>query len=190
MLYGKKGFERIIWAFKNVLNHTVTWLFHDLEGANDGTGPIGAFKPIVRETAPAIEILDKISVPELPKPFDSDDELEAAELLEWLSLVFSSSPRAKDDDAVDAFLSRYKIPEFSSDVLGMPPSKQQDLTKFHWYGFLPPAFIMKVLLATLRAANDAEEEEHWCALSAVAFGGEAYTVMRTKDRFMTWDYVD
>ena len=29
MLHGKKGFERIVWAFKNVLNHPVTWLFHD-----------------------------------------------------------------------------------------------------------------------------------------------------------------
>lgn len=31
MLHGKKGFERIVWAFKNVLNHSVTWLFHDFE---------------------------------------------------------------------------------------------------------------------------------------------------------------
>ena len=30
MLHGKKGFERLVWAFKNVLNHSVTWLFHDL----------------------------------------------------------------------------------------------------------------------------------------------------------------
>ena len=29
MLHGKKGFERIVWAFRNVLNHSVTWLFHD-----------------------------------------------------------------------------------------------------------------------------------------------------------------
>ena len=31
MLHGKKGFERIVWAFKNVLNHSVTWLFYDFE---------------------------------------------------------------------------------------------------------------------------------------------------------------
>lgn len=30
MLHGKKGFERIVWAFKNVLNHAVTWLFFDV----------------------------------------------------------------------------------------------------------------------------------------------------------------
>lgn len=41
MLHGKKGFERIVWAFKNVLNSTVTWLFHDCETmgilSDDGT---------------------------------------------------------------------------------------------------------------------------------------------------------
>ncbi len=30
MLHGKKGFEKIVWAFKNVLNQPVTWLFHDV----------------------------------------------------------------------------------------------------------------------------------------------------------------
>jgi len=41
MLHGKKGFERIVWAFQNVLNSTVTWLFHDLDAggnpSDDGT---------------------------------------------------------------------------------------------------------------------------------------------------------
>ena len=29
MVHGKKGFERIVWAFKKVLDASVTWLFHD-----------------------------------------------------------------------------------------------------------------------------------------------------------------
>lgn len=36
MLHGKKGFERIVWAFKNVLNRSVTWLFHDFEEPSNG----------------------------------------------------------------------------------------------------------------------------------------------------------
>ena len=28
---GKNGFERIVWAAKNVLNHSLVWLFHDPE---------------------------------------------------------------------------------------------------------------------------------------------------------------
>ena len=35
MLHGKKGFERIVWAFKNVLNHSVTWLFHDFNSTTN-----------------------------------------------------------------------------------------------------------------------------------------------------------
>jgi ribonuclease P/MRP protein subunit RPP40 len=31
MLHGKKGFERIVWAFKNVLNKPMTWLFYDFD---------------------------------------------------------------------------------------------------------------------------------------------------------------
>lgn len=35
MLHGKKGFERIVWAFANVLTQSMAWLFHDLE-SNSG----------------------------------------------------------------------------------------------------------------------------------------------------------
>ena len=31
MLHGKKGFDRIVWSFKNVLNQAMSWLFYDLE---------------------------------------------------------------------------------------------------------------------------------------------------------------
>ena len=31
MLHGKNGFDRIVYAFKNVLNTPVTWLFCDLK---------------------------------------------------------------------------------------------------------------------------------------------------------------
>lgn len=30
MLHGKKGFDRIVWSFKNVLNQSMSWLFYDL----------------------------------------------------------------------------------------------------------------------------------------------------------------
>ena len=35
MLHGKKGFERIVWAFKNVLTQSVTWLFHDFNSSTE-----------------------------------------------------------------------------------------------------------------------------------------------------------
>jgi hypothetical protein len=33
MLHGKKGFDRIVYAFKNALTDSVTWLFCDLAAA-------------------------------------------------------------------------------------------------------------------------------------------------------------
>ena len=30
MLHGKKGFDRVVHAFKNTLTAPITWLFHDL----------------------------------------------------------------------------------------------------------------------------------------------------------------
>ena len=40
MLHGKKGFDRIVYAFKNVLTKPVTWLFHNLrEGMLTSTSP-------------------------------------------------------------------------------------------------------------------------------------------------------
>jgi ribonuclease P/MRP protein subunit RPP40 len=33
MLHGKKGFDRIVYAFKNILTTPVTWLFHDLRAS-------------------------------------------------------------------------------------------------------------------------------------------------------------
>lgn len=36
MLHGKKGFERIVWAFENVLNESVAWLFCDQAPQQNG----------------------------------------------------------------------------------------------------------------------------------------------------------
>lgn len=49
MLHGKKGFERLMWACKNVLVQSVTWLFYDCQakpqskepGVADAPAPIG-----------------------------------------------------------------------------------------------------------------------------------------------------
>lgn len=36
MLHGKKGFERVVWAAKNVLKRSLTWLFYDPRSAENG----------------------------------------------------------------------------------------------------------------------------------------------------------
>ena len=43
MLHGKKGFDRIVYAFKNVLTTPVTWLFNDLGTAGEGLETFSCF---------------------------------------------------------------------------------------------------------------------------------------------------
>jgi ribonuclease P/MRP protein subunit RPP40 len=40
MQHGKKGFERIKWAFKNVVNESMAWLFVDLEHEDITSGTV------------------------------------------------------------------------------------------------------------------------------------------------------
>jgi hypothetical protein len=49
MLHGKRGFERVVWAAKNVLNRSLTWLFYDLSATDDGNLGIAFNK--LRDTA-------------------------------------------------------------------------------------------------------------------------------------------
>jgi ribonucleases P/MRP protein subunit RPP40 len=41
MVHGKKGFERLMWAAKNVLNRSLSWLFYDPQDT-DGDGDGGS----------------------------------------------------------------------------------------------------------------------------------------------------
>lgn len=95
MLHGKKGFERIVWAFKNVLNKAVTWLFHDFDEKvdmnNDGKlvslhrclkrkerraesyssviessgHPISQHHPVMRSSSPTITTTREVIVPKI-----------------------------------------------------------------------------------------------------------------------------
>ena len=40
MLHGKKGFEKLVWAAKNVLKQSLAWLFYDLLATNNQSGSI------------------------------------------------------------------------------------------------------------------------------------------------------
>nr|POE71357.1 hypothetical protein CFP56_62452 [Quercus suber] len=184
MLHGKKGFERIVWAFRNVLAHTVTWLFHDLDGPNDGTGPLAAHAPVLCAVAPRSEILEHVLVPTVPR--EPVEEHDAVELLEWLTLALSGAPGVRVSGAPDAHLARYKVPHFDDD--SNASLETQDLVKFSYRGFLPGPFIAKILLAALRRSST--EQSSWFAMSAASFDGDAYAILRAQDRIFVWEYMD
>ncbi|KAK4547394.1 hypothetical protein LTR36_001050 [Oleoguttula mirabilis] len=182
---GHKGFERIVWAFKNVLNHSVTWLFCDLQSPIDGTGPIAAHHPIMRNVEPEVEQIQDAIIPRFPETLESNGHTDATDLLEWLSLVTTLSPRIQSHDPIDKYLSRYSVPDLSdTPALGTTPATQT-LARFRWHGFIPGTFVSTILLAALKAsAND------WFAVSATSFSGEGYTILKTDDRTLIWEYMD
>ena len=185
MVRGKKGFERTIWAFKNVLNQSVVWLLYDLKGSNDGSGPVAAHQPRMRTAEVLVERLDGVTIPSFPETVKENDYEQATELLEWLSLVTARSQRIHLDDKIDPYLSRYRVPLPDDDESQMGRDSPQDLTKFRWHGFLPSSFIQKILMATLKAAG-----ESWFAFTATAFDGRTYTFLQDKHHTMTWEYQD
>ena len=188
MVRGHKGFERVIGAFKNVLNHSVTWLFSNLQPRAADIGPIAPHHPELRSIEPDVEQLDNITVPQFPVSVDSnpDGHVTATELLEWLSLVTHSSPRVRNDDNIDDYLCRYSVPTEWSDAREDPTmQKVHSLVRLRWHGYIPPTFIGKVMLAALKASAD-----DWFAISATSFSGEAYTILKHNNGTLIWEYLD
>jgi ribonuclease P/MRP protein subunit RPP40 len=135
---------------------------------------------------PSIEALGSVSVPHFPETVEQDDTETAVEILEWLSLVASSSPRIQQDDQIDSYLSQYRVPSGQDILLDETEDRQaQDLVKFHWHGLIPPRFLSRVLSTTLKACGSS-----WFAFSASAFDETAYAFLQNKHHTMTWEYSD
>ena len=135
MLHGKHGFDRIVWAFKNVLNHCITWLFYDLqsepETETQKQAPLDMHHPFNYQISPTVEKLDGVKVPALRNSLIGNDDSEyALELHEWLGLIKLSSPRVRICDKIDPYLCRYQAPEAES-------AETYDLVYVKWKGFIP-----------------------------------------------------
>lgn len=179
MVRGKHGFERIIWAFKNVLNERKAWLFYDLKGCNDGTGPIAVHQPIMKTAEPQGVALGEVVVPPFPDTVDSGDQQTPTELLEWLTMTMSQSTRIQKGDGIDTYLSRYRIPHAHD---GDEPTSQE-LTKVQWRGFIPTDFVQTVVIAALKATR-----KDWFALCSRSFGGGTHTFLQHEQYTFTWEF--
>jgi ribonuclease P/MRP protein subunit RPP40 len=186
MLPGKKAFDRLQWAFKNVLDHSLAWLFYDLRSPLTINGEV---QGALAAHASTIKVLESSPTP-LPQTLcpsfqlsedtsEEDVRDEATELLEWLSLAMSRSPRVQKDDGVDPFLCRYRPAENTAPV---------DLVHYQWRGFAPSAFVLKVLLAAVKASTTSVEG--WFALSGASFEGKGYMILKHGSEIKTWNYAD
>lgn len=189
MLHGKKGFERIVWAFKNVLNHSLTWLFVDTnapeEAVSADDAPIKKHHPFGHLVKPEVTRMTDVSVPVMPSP-GGEIELEyAEELFEWLGLVALDSLRIRASDEVDPFLCRYQIPQPTSED-GMPvddSSQPSSIVKLRWHGFASAKAVLDVFLTADNAVM-----KHWMAMSVSGFDGKASTVLGMGGKeYLCWE---
>jgi ribonuclease P/MRP protein subunit RPP40 len=200
MVHGKKGFGRLEWACKNVLNQSLTWLFYDMrtvvaDSLCEGREPVSVHQPTIQTLEPSATYLPNVSVPKLRVEDLSGlyDQEDALALLEYIHLLSLGSPRVKADDVVDPHLSRYEVPTFE---LGRGLDTR-GLVRVRWRGFIAPRFVREIFLMVrrevMRSGKSEEEkegqEERWIAMSAGAFGGKkGWTVMQWAGReTLVWD---
>lgn len=166
MLHGKKGFERIIWACKNVLNDSLTWIFADV-GSSNGAAlevTLERHRPrwfAARATSTA---LNDVAIPQLKVDQSNGvPDLEySQELEEWLALVMLRSRRIMAGDKPNAFICRYSLP--STDGLAKDEEVRtfKDLTVVRWHGFMPSKAVIDMMIWLRRAADG----QHWFALQS------------------------
>lgn len=187
MFPGKKAFDRLVWAFKNVLDASLAWLFYDLRSplltspTNEAIqNALTAHAAIIKTVRPEPVPLQQALLPsfELQAEINEEDTRDqATELLEWLSLAMARSPRVLKGDSMDPYLCRYQPTE-----TGVPT----DLVLYQWHGFAPAAFVQKILLAATKASVG----DGWFALGGASFEGKGYMVLRDGGEVMTWNYSD
>ncbi|KAF2691055.1 hypothetical protein K458DRAFT_426438 [Lentithecium fluviatile CBS 122367] len=203
--HGKKGFSRLEWACKNVLNQSLTWLFYNLnpssaESLREGKEPISVHQPFIHSLEPITTIIPSVLVPKLTVAdltalYDQEDALALHEYIHLLSL---NSPRLSAIDAVDPHLSRYEVPTFNMNT----QLKTRNMVRVRWRGFIGPRFVKEVFLMVRREGLRVEKgdvngdggaqsgkEGRWAALCAGAFGGlREWTVMQWAGReTLVWE---
>ncbi|KAK5110387.1 hypothetical protein LTR62_006095 [Meristemomyces frigidus] len=176
MVSGKPGFDRLVWASRNVLDRSVSWLVYNMNPEADFAGSLAVHQPTIRAVEPRISDRGSVMVPAMPESMEEHNE-GAMELLEWLTIVASGSPRARADDTVDSYLCRYQHPESSGPAT--------EVASIRWRGFIPSNFAGKVLLAALKTSEDG-----WFGMTATSFDGSAYSIFKQDGRTMTWEYMD
>ena len=108
--------------------------------------PITKHHPATNQISPQRRITPEIRVPDLRPPPSScpDDDFEdwAVDIHEWLGLAAIESPRIRRDDAIDPFLSRYR-------VLG-ELGRDHTLVTLTWTGFIPALWVRQLFVYMLK----------------------------------------
>ncbi|KUL91260.1 hypothetical protein ZTR_01740 [Talaromyces verruculosus] len=208
MLHGKKGFERIVWACRNVLNASVTWLLAcdaaSQKSLDKAAAALQKYQPRLLDCD-----FEEIAHPVVNVPPLSMDEVRSQsspaaledycnDVSEWLGLISLQSPRIAVDDVIDPYLSRYAVPQSES---RQPQSTA--LVSLRWQGVMTSRWISQLFTSYLLERRlHTDRLSAWGALSASTFrrvaveNGDGYTVLSltegAKPResgFVAWEFV-
>lgn len=184
MVRGKKGFERVLRAFAEILNDTKAWLFYNVKSPGDFTGSVAAFQPVVKTIIPSFERIDNVQTPEFLGCTYADDHEAYLEIVEWIGMLMLGSERVKKGDKIDSYLSRYAPPAARSTDASTHEDHSVSLN--HWQGFIHAHFVRGVLIELL--------EEHrripWFALTMHAFDNRSYTILKTDQEIIVSTFYD
>ncbi|KAL2865479.1 ribonuclease P protein subunit p40 [Aspergillus lucknowensis] len=177
MLHGKKGFQRIEWAFRKALDKPVTWLFFDLGSESTGMAEddpsLKGNNPELISCEPVRTVHENITTPSFSdlkiteETSESDLKSLCGEVSEWLAMVSLGSRRVSVGDDIDPFLCRYDAP-------GIGDSSASDLVSLKWHGFIPPQWVTQLFITLFReTAPRVSKSRTWFTLSASALGRNA-----------------
>lgn len=214
-MHGKKGFDRLVYACKTVLNAPKTWLFcnvsnngkyfailylslaseksTDMKVSAPNPDPLIQHFPTEYTSNPVLVQNMEMKTPSLKIPSAvlggrNRTELDecATEIYEWLSLVRLESPRLEISDTIDPYLSTYVVP-------GNPLEQERDqLCKISWRGFIPPKWAADTLAALINTLP----QKTWFSISTTPFTrvavghGADCTIMRppsSPGEYVLWE---
>ncbi|KAF2667625.1 hypothetical protein BT63DRAFT_441234 [Microthyrium microscopicum] len=187
MVRGKKGFDRIVWAFTRVLNEPVKWLFYDFHRGQKSRGegttcPIEHQNSVLCECILSIQNIPNAVVPIAKSSGAMKDQDYQEQLLEWLGLLSMDSPRVQTTDKVDKYICRYEVPCMSTQDAEDKAAPQQ-LVHVQVQGLMMSRSIISLFLQLRDSQKD-----YWFSLSAKSFEGNAYSILCTQGReTLVWE---
>jgi ribonucleases P/MRP protein subunit RPP40 len=195
MTHGKKNFKRVEYAFKNVLNHSLGWLFVEsrssttpstAQPSSEGTTtnpPIAKHHPFDEIGKPKISRLEHVSIPVFTPETGLEDPDYAAELLEWIGLANLRSSRICATDTMDPYLSRYTVPQLPNPD-GLETGLQtRNVAVLQWRGLATAEFVMKLWIRVRRQVG-----KEFFSMSVSGFNDEGYSIVNQGREVLTWEW--
>lgn len=181
MVQGKKGFERVVWAFTRVLSEPINWLFYNFQ-SKPTDDPSNLANSELRTCTLSINKIPGVVLPVVDSTDAFSDRDYQEELLEWLGLMLIESPRVQEGDKVEKYLCRYQLPELFN-AEGPNSREAEDVVHVQLLGCILSRTVTELFL------NLKENQKNgWFAVNGKAFEGGSYSILCPKERnILVWE---